>query len=113
MFDSKLSCMVKTLFEIATSLLTISYCLLTDQSHAQIDTFKNFNGINGSQPNGSLISDDTYLYGMTYDGGIYGKGNVFKIKPDGTGFDTLTSFNASGTYGANPHGSLLLINDTL
>ncbi|HET6991841.1 MAG TPA: choice-of-anchor tandem repeat GloVer-containing protein, partial [Bacteroidia bacterium] len=40
---------------------------------------------NGSSPNGTLISDGTFLYGMTYQGGINGMGVIFKIMPDGTG----------------------------
>lgn len=39
-----------------------------------------FDSINGSWPmNGSFISDGTFLYGMTYRGGIYDKGVIFKL----------------------------------
>ena len=78
------------------------------------DTLFNFNnGTSGNQPNGTLITDGTWLYGMTSNGGINNNGTVFKIKTNGTSFDTLTSFNASSTNGYEPYGSLLLINDTL
>jgi uncharacterized repeat protein (TIGR03803 family) len=60
---------------------------------------------NGLNPNnGSLIYDGTYLYGMTPTDGQTGNGTIFKIMPDGTGFDTILNFN--GKNGANPYGSL-------
>lgn len=65
-----------------------------------------FNGINGSSPvAGSLIYDNTFLYGMTAYGGIHGKGNIFKIKFDGTDYLNLLDFN--GTNGSYPYGSLI------
>lgn len=50
-------------------------------------------GANGSFPVGSLISDDTFLYGTTGTGGAYNNGTIFRIKFDGTGDTTLFSFN--------------------
>src|SRR6201984_2832183 len=51
---------------------------------------------NGKSPYGSLTSDGTFLYGMTTYGGIYNKGTIFKIMPDGTGYSKLLDF-----YGSN------------
>ena len=72
----------------------------------------NFAGTtNGSSPSGSLVSDGTFLYGMTATGGSNttncssGCGVIFKIKPDGTGYDTLRNFNHAS--GSNPQGSLI------
>src|SRR5436190_1787608 len=49
-----------------------------------------FSGVtNGRNPRGSLISDGTFLYGMTSGGGTNNIGNIFKIKPDGTGDTTI------------------------
>lgn len=62
--------------------------------------------LNGSNPYGSLITDGTFLYGMTYYGGTSGLGVVFKIKPDGTGFSKLLDFSGSSN-GSNPIGSLI------
>jgi gliding motility-associated-like protein len=59
---------------------------------------------NGGNPNGSLIYDGTFLYGMTYGGGANGTGLVFKIKTDGSGFTKLLDF--TGLNGSNPYGSL-------
>jgi uncharacterized repeat protein (TIGR03803 family) len=61
---------------------------------------------NGSNPPGSLISDGTFLYGMTRDGGSNNLGVVFKIKPDGTGYSRLLDF-AGAPNGSNPYGTLI------
>jgi len=60
---------------------------------------------NGSNPWGSLISDGTYLYGMTFGGGSSSMGTVFKIKFDGTGYAKLLDF-AGLSNGRNPRGDL-------
>ena len=68
----------------------------------------NFAGsINGSYPYGSLISDGTFLYGMTYAGGTNDLGTVFKILSNGSGYTKLLDF-AGAANGSNPMGSLML-----
>lgn len=61
---------------------------------------------NGSSPLGSLVSDGTFLYGMTWGGGINNYGVLFKIMPDGTGFAKLVDFSGT-TNGKSPYGSLI------
>jgi uncharacterized repeat protein (TIGR03803 family) len=61
---------------------------------------------NGSNPYGNLISDGTFLYGMTVNGGANNLGTIFKIMPDGTGYAKLLDF-AGTTNGSNPWGSLI------
>lgn len=61
---------------------------------------------NGSNPYGTLISDGTFLYGMTVNGGANNFGTIFKIMPDGTGYVKLLDF-AGTTNGGNPWGSLI------
>jgi uncharacterized repeat protein (TIGR03803 family) len=61
--------------------------------------------VNGREPSGDLISDGTFLYGMTEQGGTSDEGVIFKIKPDGTGFAKLLDFN--GTNGRYPYGSFI------
>jgi uncharacterized repeat protein (TIGR03803 family) len=71
-----------------------------------VDLFDFSHDINGANPYGSLISDGTYLYGMTTGGGLNNVGTLFKIMPDGTGFLKLHDFG--GTFdGTRPCGSLL------
>jgi uncharacterized repeat protein (TIGR03803 family) len=50
---------------------------------------------------------------MTTDGGIAGKGVIFTIKKDGTGFRILHSFSGRGDEGSRPHGALVMHADTL
>lgn len=61
---------------------------------------------NGSNPYGNLISDGTFLYGMTVNGGANNLGTIFKIMKDGTGYTKLLDF-AGTTNGGNPWGSLI------
>ena len=82
-------------------LLTVSFFLLT--THIAVGQFTkllDFEGAsNGSNPWGSLISDGTFLYGMTEYGGSNDLGTIFKIKPDGTGYTKLLDFtDANGSY---------------
>lgn len=60
----------------------------------------------GAFPYGSLLSDGTFLYGMTSSGGTTNNGTIFKIMPDGTGFVKLFDFSGT-TTGKNPYGSLI------
>jgi uncharacterized repeat protein (TIGR03803 family) len=68
-----------------------------------------FNGlVNGRGPQSSLSSDGVFLYGMTRSGGANDFGTIFKIMPDGTGYQKLLDFNGAQT-GKNPlYGSLFL-----
>lgn len=61
---------------------------------------------NGRNPYGNVISDGTYLYGMTNNGGANDMGTIFKIKPDGTAYTKLLDFEGT-TNGRNPWGSLI------
>jgi uncharacterized repeat protein (TIGR03803 family) len=76
-------------------------------TYAQYSTLLNFSGVpSGNTPVGSLISDGTFLYGMTPDGGTYNLGTIFKIMSDGTGYEKLLDFDGT-TNGSSPHGSLI------
>ena len=54
------------------------------QDGTEFKKLLDFNGFagtaTGGHPEGSLVSDGTYLYGMTRDGGVNGIGVIFKIK---------------------------------
>lgn len=73
----------------------------------------------GCEPHGSLITDGSALYGMTYWGGLVtssssGLGVVFKINFDGTGYTHLHEFGGfPAGDGAYPWGSLVLGGTTL
>jgi len=71
-------------------------------------TLYSFTGGNdGAYPEASLIQgNDGRLYGTTIAGGASGKGTVFAVNPDGTGFAALHSFTG-GNDGAYPQASLI------
>lgn len=62
-------------------------------------------GTDGKWPVADLISDGTYLYGTTNNGGINSMGTIFKIKPDGTGYTKILDFSGTNN-GKNPAGTL-------
>jgi uncharacterized repeat protein (TIGR03803 family) len=65
-----------------------------------------FDGLtNGSNPYGSLIYFNGFLYGTTTFGGSNDMGTVFKILPNGTGFTKLFDFSTND--GNNPIGTLI------
>ncbi len=69
----------------------------------------------GNNPWGSLTLSGETLYGMTFEGGVNGDGNIFSVQTDGTNFIDLVDFTGtSGTYiGDEPEGDLTLSGNTL
>jgi len=72
-------------------------------------TYTNFDGVN---PNAGLVVSATNLYGTTAAGGGSGKGTVFALETDGSGFRLLHDFSG-GSDGASPWDGLLLWGNTL
>jgi uncharacterized repeat protein (TIGR03803 family) len=62
---------------------------------------------NGGIPLGALVSDGTFLYGITFWGGSEGYGTIYKIKPDGTSYLKLLDFDPV-ISGQLPWGALYL-----
>jgi uncharacterized repeat protein (TIGR03803 family) len=76
-------------------------------AQAQLTRLYDFDAENDLKyPKGDVVTDGTWLYGLTTSGGTNSLGTVFKIKPDGTGLAKLIDF--TGTNGSNPYGSLTL-----
>ncbi len=69
----------------------------------------------GQYPLRSLIASGSTLYGMTFQGGGFGNGNIFRVATDGTNYQNLVSFTGTtGTAnGRSPEGSLILSGTTL
>jgi uncharacterized repeat protein (TIGR03803 family) len=66
----------------------------------------------GVYPVGSLVSDGTYIYGVTLEGGTSSFGVIYKVKPDGTGFAKILDFSGS-TNGSLSYGSYIIESDVL
>jgi len=49
--------------------------------------------LTGFYPEGGLYFDGTYLYGGTVNGGVFGGGVLYKIRPDGTEFGIVLDFD--------------------
>jgi uncharacterized repeat protein (TIGR03803 family) len=81
-------------------LITLAVFAFVLPGVAQYTTLHDFaNDGNGMNPRGSLVTDSTWLYGMTTEGS-----NIFKIKTDGTGYTVLHTLSpADGLF---PYGSL-------
>ena len=99
--------------KIYAIIFTSAFCLLTSYiASAQYTKLYDFAiPPDGMSPTGALISDGTYLYGMTPHGGtssscVYNCGTIFKIKPDGTTYTKLYDF-MGGLDGFYPFGSLV------
>jgi len=71
-------------------------------------------GINsdGANPYACLVSLGNTLYGTAGGGGSSGRGTVFKVNTDGTGFTNLHNFTG-GSDGSLPYAGLVLSNNTL
>ncbi|MBV8345818.1 MAG: hypothetical protein JO190_12615 [Candidatus Eremiobacteraeota bacterium] len=59
----------------------------------------------GGHPNGALLADSGALYGVTYSGGVYGNGSVFRLAHGNT--DTIYSFKGGLDDGSFPYGALI------
>jgi len=68
-------------------------------------------GMDGQKPYGNLIWDaDGKLYGTTESGGVYAKGTVFELSPNGSGGWTEKVLHNFGLYtgdGASPNGGVV------
>jgi len=68
-------------------------------------------GSDGANPYAGLALSGNTLYGTSEEGGDQGRGTVFAIKTDGSGFKVLHAFN--GDDGAFPQAGLTLADNTL
>src|SRR5271169_5744839 len=85
-FQSEKSDVTMKTSSITAVLLVFSTLTLTAQIYTPLHYFTNSPG-DGAYPQGSLIQGpDGTLYGTTTAGGTNGSGTVFKINPDGSGY---------------------------
>jgi uncharacterized repeat protein (TIGR03803 family) len=70
----------------------------------------------GASPHSTLAIEGNTLYGTTVSGGAGGRGTVFRVGTDGTGFTNLHSFQAyalAPNDGGSPEGGLVLSGNRL
>ncbi len=68
----------------------------------------------GANPHAALtIGGDGYYYSTTFQGGVNGAGTIFRIKGDGTGFQTIHVFSAGDSANHNADGAILAASLTL
>jgi len=97
-------------------LTLFSIVLMFNLLFGQFSLMHTFTGsiTDGFGPEGSLIQDGSTFYGMTYYGGINGRGVIFKVETSGSGFSLLHSFKSGdATNGDNVYGSLIQDGSTL
>jgi uncharacterized repeat protein (TIGR03803 family) len=112
-------CQMKTRIKITSALVGSLLLILVGRATAQTLTVlhiftpltSNTNS-DGAVPYASLILSGNTLYGTTYAGGSSGKGTVFAVNTDSTGFTNLYNFTG-GSDGANPYAGLVLSGSTL
>ncbi len=67
---------------------------VTAQTFTTLHSFTNSS--DGGSPVAGLVLASGVLYGTTSQGGQFGGGTIYSIKPDGTSFTRLHSFQSSG-----------------
>jgi uncharacterized repeat protein (TIGR03803 family) len=91
--------------------------LTTLHSFTPVDPF--FANQDGAYPSSSLVLSQNTLYGTASQGGDAGRGTVYRIKIDGTGFSSIYAFSGTdpnsgvNSDGAFPQAGLVLDGATL
>src|SRR5438876_1102958 len=70
--------------------------------------FNDYYNSDGAYPNGGLILSGNALYGTAPSGGSSGRGTVFAVTTDGTGFTTLHKFAGDPYAGSLPQAWFIL-----
>jgi hypothetical protein len=76
--------------------------LFINYSHSQYTKLLDFDGSNSTPPFGSLVSDGTYLYGMTERGWVNDLGVIFKLGKNLVGVEGFDN----GSVNLNPNPTI-------
>ncbi len=93
------------------ALLLLLGALTVQAQHTPLHSFTGGAG-EGAFPKGSLTLSGTTLFGMTSQGGAAGKGVIFTMDTDGSGYNTLHAFAGGAGDGAGPYAGSLLLSGT-
>ncbi len=94
-----------------------SFCELSNTNKHEFGT-----NSDGAHPSGNLALSGGTLFGTAFHGGTGGRGTVFKVDTDGTGFTTLHSFarlnlpfrfDSTNSDGAEPFSGVVLSGEAL
>lgn len=83
----------------------------TNAFSQQLEKLYDFENQDGEFTYSHLVSDGNYLYGMSYGGGEFDKGTIYKVKKDGSEFMKLHDFD--GSDGERLYNSLTLVGQEL
>ena len=106
---------MKSIFSVPLVLLFVLSCPSVSDAQWEIGVLHSFNGTNGATSIGTLTLSGNTLYGRTSAGGTNGKGVIFKINTDSTGFQVLYNFESgsSNGLGKEPHHDAMYLMDTV
>src|SRR4029077_17609444 len=90
---------------VVLAVALLAGCPAGDRASSTLRVLHAFRGTDGAWPRGSLIAAGGFLYGGTTRRRADNSGTVFRVRPDGTGFQTLYSFTAGSDNGLGnqPH----------
>ena len=113
LFEDSSGALYGTTFDFGPVIFGNVFKLTPHDGGYSFNIIHSFNGSDGAYPDGALIADaDGALYGTAEGGGPGpGSGTVFKLTPNGNGYDfTLLYTFSGGLDGATPRSALLADN---
>jgi uncharacterized repeat protein (TIGR03803 family) len=94
--------------KLTATLFLISLFTLSSNSYGQFQKIYDFDSIHGANPSTTeMLFDGKWLYGTAYTGGVYNKGVIYKIKPNGSNMTIVYSFGQNLQNGYNPYCHLV------
>ncbi|MDP8236632.1 MAG: hypothetical protein P9M08_09625 [Candidatus Erginobacter occultus] len=93
----------------AAIVLAVSFplCASSQTGFQVLHSFAGQTGNDGSEPQCTLVSDGSRLYGTTYYGGYFDYGTLFSLLPDGSDYRVLHHFGDQTDPVAGPSGVLV------
>ena len=88
----------------------MAFLFACGRSDAQLETVHAFIRTPQNPGQGTMVqATDSYLWGAATSGGDYNSGAIFRVKPDGTDWQTVLSFSGTGgpNRGENPASGLI------
>ncbi len=92
---------------VAILCFTIPFTASPQTGYTILHSFAGWTDNDGSEPQGTLVSDGSMIYGTTAYGGAADYGTIFSIAPDGSEYTILYHFGLQTDSAASPTGSLV------